>query len=212
MISLKPPQPTGKPHPRTKFTLEEDEKITKLVEKYGENNWNKIASKVKGRNVRQCRERWRNYLSPDIDKSVWKEEEDQLLLEKYKELGPRWKIISSLFPNRTDIAVKNRMHKIVRNMEKKHRKALHLKKDQYQKYKEEQMKLEAAKSESNPPPKVLPIENDKNKEPELEEDLSELFNFNMPDDEMFFFSNPTVLMSDTMEANMELGSFTNVAF
>ena len=137
MISLKPPKPTGKPHPRTKFTPQEDAKIVKLVQQFGEEDWNKIASKIKGRNVRQCRERWRNYLSPDIDKSVWRPEEDQLLIEKYQELGARWKTISSYFPNRTDIAVKNRMHKLVRGMEKKERKELHLKKDQYLKYKKE---------------------------------------------------------------------------
>lgn len=105
-------------HPRDKFTPDEDMKIKKLVQKYGENDWKKVAAKMKGRNVRQCRERWKNYLSPSIDWSAWSEEEDKLLIEKYRELGPKWKILSTLFQKRTEIIVKNRMNKILRKINK----------------------------------------------------------------------------------------------
>ncbi|EAY02084.1 Myb-like DNA-binding domain containing protein [Trichomonas vaginalis G3] len=107
-----------KSHPREKFTHEEDNKILKLVQRYGENDWKKVASKMKGRNVRQCRERFKNYLSPNIDWSGWSEDEDKQLIEKYREMGPKWKVLSSFFPKRTEIIVKNRMNKILRKINK----------------------------------------------------------------------------------------------
>lgn len=97
-----------KPHPRAKFDAEEDEHLKRVVEKYGTNDWELIAIKIRGRTARQCRERWTNYLNPAIDNSEWTEEEDALLLEKHEEIGRHWKAIAEFFPNRTDIAVKNR--------------------------------------------------------------------------------------------------------
>jgi hypothetical protein len=38
----------------------------------------------------------------------WTGDDDQLLLFKVAELGPRWSAIAQLFPGRTDIGVKNR--------------------------------------------------------------------------------------------------------
>jgi hypothetical protein len=43
-----------------------------------------------GRTVRQCRERWKYYLEPSINKLEWTPQEDQLLMEKHHDLGPRW--------------------------------------------------------------------------------------------------------------------------
>lgn len=97
-----------KRHPRKKFSNEEDLLLLELVHKYGENNWRIIADEMPGRNVRQCHDRWVKYLSPDINTDSWSEEEDKLLKEKYNEHGSQWKLISSYFPNRTDISIRNR--------------------------------------------------------------------------------------------------------
>ena len=99
---------TGRAHPKSKFDHVEDEKLKRLVNKFGQDDWNLIASKMRGRTVRQCRERWINYLDPNLNKSQWTEEEDKLLYQKFNEIGRKWKIISSFFKNRTDINVKNR--------------------------------------------------------------------------------------------------------
>ena len=99
---------TRKPHPKSKFERYEDEKLKRLVAKFGTDNWNAIAKKMRDRSVRQCRERWLNYLDPNLNKSEWTEEEDKLLYEKFEEIGRKWKIIASFFKNRTDINVKNR--------------------------------------------------------------------------------------------------------
>ena len=99
---------TRRPHPKSKFERYEDEKLKRLVAKFGTENWNTIAHKMKDRTVRQCRERWLNYLDPNLNKSEWTDEEDKLLYQKFDELGRRWKVIASFFENRTDISVKNR--------------------------------------------------------------------------------------------------------
>jgi hypothetical protein len=73
-----------------------------------------IAGKMGTKNARQCKERWSNYLNPCLSSAPWTPEDDFLLLEKYRELGPRWVAITKCFPNRTDAMVKNRFNRIRR--------------------------------------------------------------------------------------------------
>lgn len=101
------PQYFKKLHPRVPFTQIEDELLIGLVNRYGVYNWKYISLQMPGRNVRQCKERWENYLSPEVFNGPWTVEENELLVKKYEELGPRWKKISSFFPTRTDINIKN---------------------------------------------------------------------------------------------------------
>lgn len=97
-----------KPHPKNKFTIEEDIYLRKLVAQFGENNWQQVARHMEKRNPRQCKERWHNYLSPMVRNAPWQPEEDELLLAKVGELGQRWVRIAKFFPMRTDINIKNR--------------------------------------------------------------------------------------------------------
>lgn len=93
---------------RSQFTKEEDKKLIDLVKKYTADNFSAIAKELPGRSVRQCRERWKHYLSPSVRNTPWTEEEDNLLRAKYCELGPKWVEISAFFHNRTDVNIKNR--------------------------------------------------------------------------------------------------------
>lgn len=106
--SINTPQMNIKPHQKSKFTIDEDRKLISLVNQFGENNWGSIALYMNGRNIRQCRERWKHYLSPEVSNSPWTEMEDILLHQKYAEYGPKWKKIAEFFPNRTYINIKNR--------------------------------------------------------------------------------------------------------
>ncbi|OHT05936.1 Myb-like DNA-binding domain containing protein [Tritrichomonas foetus] len=108
-------------HPRRKFTPIEDSKLKDLVIKYGENSWQNIANEMEGRNMRQCRERWINYLSPTVDHTAWLENEDKRLDELYNEFGAKWVKIAKYFPGRTDINVKNRWMVLNRQKRKKER-------------------------------------------------------------------------------------------
>lgn len=93
---------------RQLFSYEEDEQLKKLVEQFGDKDWKFIARKMPGRSTRQCRERYKNYLSPEIKNGPWTKEEDELLREKYNEYGPHWSSISKFFKSRSDVNIKNR--------------------------------------------------------------------------------------------------------
>lgn len=93
---------------RQLFSYEEDEQLKKLVEQFGDKDWKFIARRMPGRSTRQCRERYKNYLSPEIKNGPWTKEEDELLKEKYNEYGPHWSSISKFFKSRSDVNIKNR--------------------------------------------------------------------------------------------------------
>lgn len=107
---------------RAKFSEEEDKKIVATVMLQGPKAWRKIAEKLPGRTARQIRERWMNYLCPDVNHSPWTKEEEELILSKVAELGKQWSKIAKFFPGRTDVTIKNRYMKLMRNERRKERK------------------------------------------------------------------------------------------
>lgn len=103
---------------KSKFTAEEDERLTELVHQHGIDQWSVIAAEMENRNIRQCRERWKNYLDPNLKLDNWTEEEDNLLIEKYSEIGPHWNLIAKYFEARSSNSVRNRLVKIQRTNSK----------------------------------------------------------------------------------------------
>jgi hypothetical protein len=101
-------------HRRRTFQPEEDELLRNAVAVYGESHWDRVASLIRGRTNRQCRERWTYYLSPTLDRSGWTTSEDRLLLEKHREYGPKWVSIGAFFPHRTPGMLKNRFNLLMR--------------------------------------------------------------------------------------------------
>ena len=84
------------------FTKEEDEVLKYLVSVFGENSWSLVSQYMPGRQSRQCRERYIGYLNPSLVSHPWTETEDELLIQKYEELGPRWVKFVPFFPGRSD--------------------------------------------------------------------------------------------------------------
>lgn len=101
---------------KKKFDAEEDIRLIKLVQKYGCVDWATISSQMPGRTQRQCRERYKNYLSPNLNNSPWTSEEDNILIKKYQAHGPKWSVLAQYFPGRSDINLRNRVASIMHHM------------------------------------------------------------------------------------------------
>lgn len=97
-----------------RFSEKDDNKLRELVKQYGDSNWKLIASKMHGRNKRQCRDRWMRYLAPTVNHSPWSQQEDDLLMNLVPKMYPKWREISKHFNGRNDIQTKNR-YKVICN-------------------------------------------------------------------------------------------------
>lgn len=95
---------------RKKFSPEEDEILVRMVEANGPHRWDEIAAAVPGRTGRQCRDRFRNYLMPNLNPEPWSPEEDEILVAKHYEIGPHWSRIAEFLPGRSSNSVKNRWY------------------------------------------------------------------------------------------------------
>lgn len=102
--------PKSKFIPKNKFSKEEDTILKQAVQIHGENDWDNLRKMLPGRTARQCRERWENYVNPELNLRPFTAEEDNLLLSVYNRLGPRWKLIATHFKGRSVNNVKNRYH------------------------------------------------------------------------------------------------------
>jgi hypothetical protein len=115
-----PPAPFRKPRakptyrPHSKFSHEDDIRLRELVTEYGTSSWRGVAELMPGRNSRQCRERWLNYLNPALNTNAWTADEDALLKQTYAAIGPRWVCLTKFFPTRTDAMLKNRFQVLQR--------------------------------------------------------------------------------------------------
>jgi hypothetical protein len=95
--------------PKVKFASAEDRLLSNAVRMFGCANWHRIANLIPGRSARQCRERWTNYLNPDLFNGEWTADDDRMLLARYDEIGPKWVVIAQFFPGRSKNSVRNRL-------------------------------------------------------------------------------------------------------
>jgi hypothetical protein len=99
---------------RRLFTPEEDALLCRVMLEQQFVGWNAVAARIPGRTARQCRDRWANYVCPENKNAPWTDLEDDLLIAKFRELGPRWTSISKFFDGRSENNVKNRWYTHVR--------------------------------------------------------------------------------------------------
>jgi hypothetical protein len=93
---------------KMKFTEAEDEIIRNAVQKSGPHSWNNFVDLLPNRTGRQIRERWKNYLAPNLTTGEWTEEEDAQITRFVETYGKQWTKIAETMPNRTDVCIKNR--------------------------------------------------------------------------------------------------------
>lgn len=90
------------------WTKKEDEQLLGWVKKLGAKKWMRIAEKMRGRNGKQCRERFLNHLDPSINHGEWKKDEDEIIMDMHEKVGNQWAKISRKLIGRTPNMVKNR--------------------------------------------------------------------------------------------------------
>lgn len=102
---------------------EEDDRLTNEINAFldvgAEVNWSIVAKCIEGRTAKQCRERWRCNLDPQINKNEWSVEEDMLIINLQRELGNRWALLAKSLPGRTENAIKTRFRSLQRSNKRK---------------------------------------------------------------------------------------------
>ncbi|GAV26857.1 hypothetical protein PMKS-000316 [Pichia membranifaciens] len=102
-----------------KWTKSEDEALIKAFKKHGA-SWQKVASEINGRNEDQCSKRYTEVLNSDTKERLkpWSLEEDLILIDQVKQLGTKWRQISSSLPSRPSLTCRNRWRKIMTDIAK----------------------------------------------------------------------------------------------
>lgn len=93
----------------------EDDRLLDAVNRHGIDNWKEVSLEVVGRSAKQCRDRYKLKLDPNINHGPWTKIEDERLLELSQEHGRAWTKIAKFMPGRTENAVKSRISSLERS-------------------------------------------------------------------------------------------------
>ncbi|XP_039789032.1 transcription factor MYB86-like isoform X3 [Panicum virgatum] len=91
---------------KCRWSPEENELLTQLVNKHGTKNWQTIACALPDRNAHACLSRWKYILDPAINKEAWSQQEELRLIRAHQIYGNKWCKMAKHFPGRTNNALK----------------------------------------------------------------------------------------------------------
>jgi hypothetical protein len=100
---------------RRPFRPEEDARLIQILSSAPFRCWDAVAQQFENRTPRQCRERWLNYLCPQVRIAPWTKQEDELLVAMVNEHCRAWSVISRWFNGRSENDVKNRWYSHLRH-------------------------------------------------------------------------------------------------
>lgn len=95
---------------RFPFTDRENYIIKESVKIFGE-DWDTISKRLPGRSPKQIHDRYINYLRDGLRNGPWSSQEDAILIQMYKAIGPKWSKMMNNLPGRSGNDIKNRWHK-----------------------------------------------------------------------------------------------------
>lgn len=110
-------QPVLKSKKKGKWTKEEDAIVTEAVITSNEQpftRWSDVAEKLPGRARKQIRDRWVNYLNPNINHAPFTREDDLRLWSGYQKIGKKWAEIGAkvFLMTRPENTIKNRWNSV----------------------------------------------------------------------------------------------------
>lgn len=89
------------------WTQREDVTLAELVKTHGVKRWSIISSIITNRSAKQCRERWKHQLDPNINTASWTHDDEWMLYLHHAVIGNKWTYLINFFPGRTDNSIKN---------------------------------------------------------------------------------------------------------
>ena len=78
------------------WSREEDETLLRCVAQFGEHDWDTVAKYIPGRSNSKCRERYTNYIGPNVRKGNWTPEEDNMILQLQAQWKNKWAAIAKV--------------------------------------------------------------------------------------------------------------------
>jgi len=111
--------------PRQTWNDREDRYLLEILNSSPKITWNQIAEKLHQQHPevkksgKQCRERYRNYLNPNIKERPWTKNEKTLFIILHNYYENHWGDIAKFYTGRSDIFIKNLFYANIRRVLKK---------------------------------------------------------------------------------------------